>query len=180
MYKQAAEYAEKEEYSKALAIFKELRNYKDSAAKAKEMQELYNEQEYEAAEELMDEGNYQAAQIKFEKLGDYADASDRAQEAKEAAAEKKEQEELRKNWSDPQYISSKAGGFYVFTFEWSDGATQPEVYFEDGAGKHHLTITSFSKNKMELYDSRGVNHTLARRSDGSMYWRWESSTLWFE
>ena len=180
MYKQAAEYAEKEEYSKALAIFKELRNYKDSAAKAKEMQELYNEQEYEAAEELMDEGNYQAAQSKFERLGDYADSSDRAQEAKEAAEEQKEQEEIRKSWSEPQFISSKAGGFYVFTFEWSDGATQPEVYFEDGAGKHHLTVTEISKNKVELYDSRGVNHTLTRQSDGGVYWRWESSMLRFE
>lgn len=144
------------------------------------MQELYNEQKYEAAEELMDEGNYQAAQSKFERLGDYADSSDRAQEAKEAAEEQKEQEEIRKSWSEPQFISSKAGGFYVFTFEWSDGATQPEVYFEDGAGKHHLTVTEISKNKVELYDSRGVNHTLTRQSDGGVYWRWESSMLRFE
>lgn len=180
LYKQAAEYAEKEEYSKSLDIFEKLGSYKDSAAKAEEMQELYNEQEYEAAEELMDEGNYQAAQSKFERLGDYADSSDRAQEAKEAAEEQKEQEEIRKSWSEPQFISSKAGGFYVFTFEWSDGATQPEVYFEDGAGKHHLTVTEISKNKIELYDSRGVNHTLTRQSDGGVYWRWESSTMRFE
>lgn len=180
LYKQAAEYAEKEEYSKSLDIFKKLGSYKDSAAKAEEMQELYNEQEYEAAEELMDDGDYEAARSKFERLGDYVDSSDRAQEAKEAAEEQKEQEEIRKSWSEPQFISSKAGGFYVFTFEWSDGATQPEVYFEDGAGKHHLTVTEISKNKIELYDSRGVNHTLTRQSDGGVYWRWESSTLRFE
>lgn len=176
LYKQATEYAEKEEYSKALDIFKELGGYKDSAAKAEEMQDLYNEQEYEAAEELMDEGDYQAAQSKFERLGDYADASDRAQEAKEAAEEQKEQAELRNSWSEPLYFSSNNGLYFVFTFEWSDGATQPEVYFEDDTGRYHLRITSFSKNKIELYDPRGIDHSLTKQSGGGVYWRWESES----
>lgn len=176
LYKQATEYAEKEEYSKALDIFKELGDYKDSAAKAEEMQELYNEQEYEAAEELMDEGDYQAAQSKFERLGDYADSSDRAQEAKEAAEEQKEQAELRNSWSEPLYFSSNNGLYFVFTFEWSDGATQPEVYFEDDTGRYHLRITSFSKNKIELYDPRGIDHSLTKQSGGGVYWRWESES----
>ena len=116
------------------------------------------------------------AQSKFERLGDYADSSDRAQEAKEAAEEQKEQAELRNSWSEPLYFSSNNGLYFVFTFEWSDGATQPEVYFEDDTGRYHLRITSFSKNKIELYDPRGIDHSLTKQSGGGVYWRWESES----
>ena len=179
-YNNAVKLAQNGDYQGAKTIFLKLGNYSDSSKKAEEMNAKMNQQKYEAAEKLMSEGKYEEAQAEFKKLGVYSDASERAKEAADAGEEQRELLEIRKHWIDPvTIISDNSGEEYLFEFEWEERNREPTVFFYDSDGRHQLSVTSFSTDRIELYDSRDVYHTLTYTQDGRYRWHWESSSWTF-
>ena len=175
-YEQAILQFDSENYEEAQALFASLGDYLDAKEKADESQQRLNEQLYARAEEQFYSGNYKEAKENYEKIGDYLDAGDKAAQASAALKEQEELAELREAWDGAIFFPSRQGGFFTFEFEWGEGASTPAAYFTDGAGRHGLTVQEISKSKSVLYDSRGVTHTLTRKSSGDYNWRWESTS----
>ena len=135
-----------------------------------------NEALYAKAEGEYAAGDYKAAKNDYTALGDYSDAKEKAERASEALAAQEEAAEIKSAWSDTLYFQSRQGGFFTFEFEWGQGASKPSVYFSDSAGRHSLSIKEMTKSKMVLSDSRGVTHTLTKKSSGGYNWQWQSTS----
>ena len=190
LYKEAEESLKKGLYDQALATFQKLGSYSDAPKRVEEVKEAKNKATYAEAEEELKKQHFTKAKTLFQGLGDYSNSKQRVKDVEKAeAAYKKKQEEekarkaaekaknaVRDAWSLPLNFPSSAGGYYIFTFNWADGATQPAVHFEDSDGNHALSVREISATRMVLYDSRGVTHTLTYNESSESYnWRWESS-----
>ena len=174
-YEQAAYQFENGNYEKAKELYDSLGSYSDAEDRADQAQQKINEKIYAEAEQYYASGNYKDAKENYEKLGDYLDAK---QKAETASNELKKQEEiaaLRKAWDGMVLFNSRQGGYFVFEFEWGQGAGAPVVYFSDAAGKHWCSITEITEKKVVLYDGRGVTHTLTKNASGNYKWFWEST-----
>ena len=174
-YEQASQYYEAGNYSKAKKLFKGLEKYKDASKKAANCQKKLNEALYAKAEKEYSDGDYEAAKKDFSSLGTYSDAKEMAKKAATALAEQEKEKRIRNTWSNPIYFPSSNGGFFVFEFEWAQGASRPSVYFNDDSGRHAFTIIEMTESKMVLSDPKGVTHTLAALS-GSYNWQWRSDS----
>jgi tetratricopeptide (TPR) repeat protein len=76
-YNNAVKLMEDGSYDEAIAAFTELENYKDSANKIEECNELIKETAYNNAVKLMENGNYDEAISAFTELGNYKDSADK-------------------------------------------------------------------------------------------------------
>lgn len=163
-------------YEQAVNALKEAGTYSDAAEKLEEAQQKLNEELYAKAGEQYAADNYKDALANYQKLGDYRDSAKKAEQAEDALKKQEEAAALRKAWDGTVLFNSSQGGYFVFEFEWGEGATSPTVYFSDAAGRHWVSISEISTSKVVLYDGRGVTHTITKSSSGNYTWRWESTS----
>ncbi len=81
-YNDAASLYKSGKYEEALAVYKEINNYKDSEEQINELSVIVeNEKAYNNAVKLFESGKYTEAAAAFEKMGDYKDSKEKMNQA---------------------------------------------------------------------------------------------------
>ena len=146
-YKAAQALLDAGKYVKAAEAFEALRDYKDSAQKAKDArQQIANQEAYEEAQALLDAGEYGKAMIKFAGLN-YKDSAKLSQEAKQSY------------WVTQQ-LPLAAGDYHTLGLR-SDGT----VVATDNNGSGQYDVSGW---RDIVAAAAGYEHTVGLRSDGTL------------